>query len=189
MNTKKIVWFAIFILVFIPTCHRTTNNMMLQQKRKSQTTLLQLLQKIDSLSNFGDDFHLVYKDYIAEAEEFGEEYPEDPMSAEFLYKAGVLAMKIAEAAEDNAEKLLYCQKALLIMDEILLIYPDFYEVKNCVLYKGVIYDYLLMDYENAEIYYREFIARYPTDTLAVNVESYLPYLGKSPEETFGQFGK
>jgi hypothetical protein len=46
----------------------------------------------------------------------------------------------------------------------------------------MIYEDILHDYENAEIFYREFIARYPADSLAINLESYLPYLGKSPEE-------
>ncbi|MDR2971501.1 MAG: hypothetical protein LBU83_06180 [Bacteroidales bacterium] len=178
---KKIfLCIAILILALGTSCYRESNNTVLQQKGKSQTTLLQLLEQIDSLGRFGDNYWVVYKDYIAEAEEFGEEYPEDPMSAEFLYKAGVLGMKVAEASEDKEEKYFYSQKALSIFDAILLIYPDFYEVKNCFLYKGVVYDYLLQDYESAEICYKEFIARYPDDSLTMNIES-LQYLGKSPE--------
>jgi TolA-binding protein len=52
----------------------------------------------------------------------------------------------------------------------------------------VVYDDILHDYKNAEILYREFIVRYPTDTLAMNIESYLQYLGKSPEDIIMQFG-
>jgi hypothetical protein len=188
MSIKKIVWLAIFVLAFMPGCHRTSNNTLLQQKGKAQTAVLQLLQTIDSMENLGDDLDLV-KEYIAKAEEFGDTYPEDIMSAEFLYKAGLMAMTVAKASDDLEEIAFFSQKALLIFNDIQLIYPDFNGVGNCIINKGIVYEDILHDYENAEVSYREFIARYPTDTLAINLESYLPYLGKSPEEILASFGK
>jgi len=182
MNLKKTVRLLVILLLVITGCSRESNKNLLQQKGKSQTAVIQLLQKIDSLGNLGEYDVEISKDYIAKAVEFAHKYPEDPMSAEFLYNAGLMAMTVAKTFEIPDETKLYSNKALTIFDDIQKIYPDFTGIKNCMLNKGIIYDDILHDYKNAEISYREFIARYQTDTLAINLESYLQYLGKSPEE-------
>jgi len=187
MKSKVWIWIAIFIMVFGASCQRNANNKLLQQKGKSQTIVLQLLQQIDSLGGLGEFDPAIAKDYIAKTEEFGNEYPEDPMSAELLYKAGLIAMTVAKASNNKSETELYGHKALSIFDDLQKVYPEFNGIKNCILNKGIIYDDILHDYENAEIVYRAFIARYPSDTMAVNIESYLQYLGKSPEEIIAEF--
>jgi len=179
---KLLLFFTILALICITSCYRNTNRTLLQQKGKAQTSLLQLLQQIDSLNNLEEFDSILSKDYISQTEEFSEAYPEDPMSAEFLYNAGLLAMNIAKGSDSQEEKYKYSQKAISIFDEIHRIYPEFNGIKNCIINKGVVYDDILQDYENAEICFREFIARYPNDTLANNIKSYLQYLGKSPDE-------
>jgi outer membrane protein assembly factor BamD (BamD/ComL family) len=169
----------------MPGCRKTSGNKLLREKGKAHSTVLQLLQTIDSLGSLGEYDPVVAKDYIAKAEEFGSSYPEDPMSAEFLYKAGLMAMTVAKASDDSEETIFYGQKALFIFDGIQKIYPDFNDIRNCILYKGIVYEYILQDYENAELFYREFIARYPTDTLAINLD----LLGKSAEEIMTEAGK
>jgi tetratricopeptide (TPR) repeat protein len=186
MKPKLWATLAIVILVFGISCQRESSNTILQKKGKSQTDVLQLHQQIDSLSSIGEFNPEFAKEYIAKTEEFVEKYPENPMSADFLYKAGLMAMTVAKASETSEETELYSQKALAIFDNIQKIYPDFSGVKNSMLNKGVVYDDILHDYENAEIYYRAFIAKYPTDTLAINIESYLQYLGKSPEDIIAE---
>ena len=189
MKSKLWIYFAIIAFIFATSCSGGLNNKLLQEKGELQATVLQLLQQIDSLGNMGEYNLAITKDYIAKAEQFGNTYPEDPMSVELLYKAGLLSMRIAQAqAFENPEgTTLYAQKALTIFDDIQKVYPEFNGVKNCIFYKGVIYDDILHDYENAEIYYRTFIARYPTDSLAINLESYLQHLGKTPEEIMAEF--
>jgi tetratricopeptide (TPR) repeat protein len=186
MKQKVLSLFVILILVFGTSCSRESCNTLLQEKGKKQTCVIQLLQQIDSLSNLGECYYTIAKDYIAKTEDFSNTYPEDPMSAEFLYKAGLIAMTVAKISENQEETDAYAQKALSIFDDIQRVYPDYANIKNCILNKGVIYDDILHDYQNAEIQYRELIARYPADTLAINIKSYLQYLGKSPEEIFKQ---
>jgi tetratricopeptide (TPR) repeat protein len=189
MNIKKLIWFVIFVLILMQGCNKTSNNTLLQEKGKAQMTVLQLLQTIDSLGFLGEYDPVIVKDYIAKAEEFGSNYPEDLTAAEFLYKAGLMAMTVAKASDNPAETALYSQKAILIFNDIQRIYPDFNGIRDCVINKAIIYEDILHDYKNAEIYYREFIARYPTDTLSVNLESYLPFLGKSAEEIMAEVEK
>jgi len=187
MKSKLLIWITIFIMVFGTSCHRESNNKLLQEKGKSLTAVLQLLQQLDSLSSLGEfDTHIA-KNYIAKAEEFGGAYPEDLMSAELLYKAGLAAMTVAKTSKNQAPKEtdLYAQKALTIFDDIQKVYPEFSGIKDCIFYKGVVYEDILDDYENAELFYKAFIARYPSDSSAVSFE----FLGKSAEEIFAKFEK
>jgi hypothetical protein len=181
MKLKLWAYFAIVILIFGASCQRESSNTVLQKKGKSQTDVLQLYQQIDSLGSIGEFNPEFAKEYITKTEEFTEQYPEDIMSAEFLYKAGLMAMTVAKSSENQEETEFYSQKALAIFDNIQKVYPDYSGVKTCILNKGAVYEYILLDYVNAEIYYRAFIARYPTDTLAINLEVYLQNLGKYPE--------
>jgi len=188
MKQKVLFLSTVILLVFSAGCHRESGNALLQQKGKKQTCVLQLLQQIDSLGNIGECYTTAAHDYIIKAEEFSSEYPEDPMSAEFLYKAGLVAMTVAKITDNKEETEFYGQKALSIFDDIQRVYPDYVNFKNCMLNKGVVYDDILHDYQNAEIHYREFILKYPTDSLAINIEAYLQYLGKTPEEIIKQHG-
>jgi len=189
MKSKLLIWIAIFIMVFSTGCYRSSNNKLLQEKGPSQAAVLHLLQQIDSLRSLGEFNPAIAKDYIAKAEEFGNTYPEDPMSAEFLYRAGLMAMTVAKASGTPEETELYSQKALNIFNNIQKVYPEFSGVKNAIFNKGVIYDDILHDYRNAEYFYREFITKYPADSMAINLESYLQFLGKSPEEIMLEFEK
>jgi len=189
MKSKLLIWIAIFIMVFETGCYRNANNKLLQEKGLAQTAILQLLQQSDSLGIVGEFNPVIAKDYIDKAEEFGNTYPEDPMSAELLYRAGLMAMTVAKLTENSEETVEYSRKALTIFDDIQKVYPEFSGVKNSMLNKGIIYDDILHDYNNAEIHYKAFIARYPTDTMAVTLESYLHYLGKSAEEIMLEFEK
>jgi len=189
MNKKLLILLAGVMLVFGTSCHRESNNTKLLEKGKAQTFVLQLLQQIDSLGSVGEFDQDIAKEFIAKVEVFSNKYPEDNMAAEFLYRAGLTAMTVAKASELQGEIDFYSQKALTIFEDIQQIYPDFSGVKNCILNKGVVYDDILHDYVNAEIHYKEFIAKYPADTLSINLESYLQYLGMSPEEIIREIEK
>ena len=179
---------SIFCVLFATSCSSSSDNKLLKEKGKAQTEVLQLLQQVDSLGNVGEFNAQVTKNFITKTEEFCNKYPEDPMAPEYLFKAGLLAMTVAKATSNIDEKTAYCQNAFSIFEDIERVYPEHNRVKDCMYYKGVIFDDILNDYDNAEIFYRIFIARYPTDTLAITLESYLQFLGKTPEEIIATFG-
>jgi len=189
MKSKVWIWIAIFIMVLGTGCLRNTNNKLLQEKGKSQTTVLQLLQQLDSLGILGEFDPVIAKEYIDKTEEFGNGYPEDPMSAELLYKAGLFAIAVAKDSNNPEETEFYAEKAISIFDDLQKVYPEFSGIKHCILNKGIIYDDILHDYRSAEAVYRTYIARYPSDSMAVNLEFYLQYIGKSPEEIMAEFEK
>ena len=181
MKVKLFSWFILYFLFFVISCNKSSNTLPLVETGQQQADILQLLQQIDSLEYLSDNVTIVL-DFITKAEEFSDSNPEDLMSPEFLYKAALMSMTLAKLSDNKQATDLYSQKALSIFDDIERIYPDFSGIKNCMFNKGVVYDDILRDYKNAEIYYRTFMAKYPTDTLAINLEIYLQYLGKSPEE-------
>jgi tetratricopeptide (TPR) repeat protein len=187
MKIKLFIGISILLAILCSSCYKSSDKKSQRVKGQSQTTVLQLLQQIDTIDVLGEFNASIAKEYISKAEAFSHEYPEDPMSAELLYKAALISMTVAKSSQIQDEIELYSQKALSIFDNIQKVYPEFNGIKNCIFNKGVIYDDILLDYENAEFYYRMYIATYPTDTLAINLESYLQYLGKSPEEIIAQF--
>jgi len=189
MKNKLLLCLCVFLLLFLTNCKKHSKNLFIQEKGKSQTSLLYLLQQIDSLGIIGEYDPDILNLYIEKTENFRSNYPEDPFTVEYLYKAGLVAMTLAKNAADVEEKELSCKKAISLFDEIQLIYPEFVGIKNCLLNKGIIYYEILNDYENAEILYREYIARYPADTINAGVDSYLQYLGKSPEDIIGEIEK
>jgi hypothetical protein len=72
---------------------------LIQEKGKSQTQLLYLLHKIDSLENLGEYDPTILEVYISNTEQFCSIYPEDPTYAEYIYQAGLLAMTLAKSSD------------------------------------------------------------------------------------------
>jgi len=187
MRRKLFIILSAFLVVFSTSCYKQPENKLMQEKGKSQNTVLLLQHQIDSLNALGEFDIQVAKDYISNVRLYTHEYPEDPISAELLYHAALMAMTVAKATQDIDEKESYSQIALIIFDDIQKVYPEFSGIKNCLFNKGVIFDDILNDFENAEIFYRMYIATYPTDTLAISLEGYLQFFGKSPEEIMVEY--
>jgi hypothetical protein len=189
MKQKLFIFSTIILLILVTCCKRTPQNLLLLEKGKSQTCLLCLLQQIDSLVQLGEYDSDIFGEYIEKAEEFCTKYPEDPTSAEFLYKAGLMAMSLAKFSDNIEEKGFYSRKAIGFFDSIQMIYPEFHGLRKCILNKCILYDEILNDHENAEVCFREYIGRYSADTLTINIDSYLQYLGKSAEEFLSEIEK
>ena len=67
--------------------------------------------------------------------------------------------------------------------DIYEIYPEYEGVKNCIFYRGTTYDDILHDYKSAEIEFRDYIHKYPQDSVSAILKDYLVNgLGKSPDE-------
>lgn len=108
--------------------------------------------------------------------EYSEKFPDDSMSAEYLFKAADISMNITNA-----------KQAISLYDEILAKYPDFRKAPQCVFLKAFVYENNLNDLVNAEKYYMEFLEKYPNDDFADDAQISLDNLGKSPEELIREF--
>lgn len=107
---------------------------------------------------------------------FAEDYPDDPLAPEYLFKAGDMAMNLNKPRE-----------AVQIFDRILNNYPDYEKIPQSLFLKGYIYENQLRDLTTAKKIYEEFLERFPEDEFADDAEMSIRNLGKSPEELIREF--
>lgn len=103
--------------------------------------------------------------------DYAKEYTEDTAAAEFLFKAGDIAMNMGMGSQ-----------AILYYDKVMVLFPDFEKVPESMFLKAFIYENQLGDLQQAEKFYKLFIEKYPVHVLAKDAKASLMYLGKSPEE-------
>ena len=107
---------------------------------------------------------------------YSKQYPEDTISADFLFKASEIAMNLKLGSQ-----------AIFYYDKILSNYSDFYKAPECLFLKAFVYENQLNDLQNAKKYYNLFLVQYPKHALAKDAKASLKYLGKSPEELVKMF--
>ena len=188
---KRVIYCLLLASLFF-SCSEKNKKTSLEEISKAQSSMIQAYQKADSLRHEGVIDVNLSDSFIQQALAFYEMYPEEKMAPEMLVNAGVLSMTLAKYfkdihPDDISSKVKYAEQALSIFNIILKVYPDYEGVKNSHLNKGIIYDDILEDYASADTEYREFIHKYPHDSIAINIANYLQYLGKTPEEIMMEF--
>jgi outer membrane protein assembly factor BamD (BamD/ComL family) len=116
------------------------------------------------------------KGLIDEYTLFADQYPEDTLSPEFLFRAADIAMNINRG-----------EMAINIYNRILKSYPDFRKAPECLFLKAYVYENNLGQLNKARVYYQEFIDKYPENDFADDAEISIQNLGKSPEELIREF--
>ena len=109
-------------------------------------------------------------------EAFAIENKNDGLAPIYLFKAADINMNM-----NRSEKALDC------FNIILEKYPDFEKAPSALFLKAFIYENQLMDYVNAEKYYRLFIEKYPDNDFTDDAEISLKNIGKTPEELIKEF--
>ena len=142
-----------------------------------------VLQKIQDAENnlYAKEGAFQFNDSLATItidayEQYAESFPDDSLSAEYLFKAADLYR-----AKRNFEP------ALAIYDKIQSTYGDFPKVPQTIFLQGFVYENDLKDMPKAKERYETFLAKYPDHDLAKDVKFSLTHLGKSPEEIIKEF--
>ncbi len=120
--------------------------------------------------------------FIEKAVAFAEAYPKDDISEDMLYRAGIGSMILAKAAQGRVQTAEHAKKAIYIFNLYQKNYPDAENARYCYYQRGIIYDDILGDYQSAENEYRDFMNRYPDDSLSAQLSEYIKMLGKSDKE-------
>ena len=107
---------------------------------------------------------------------YTDNYPADSMAVEYLFKAAEFCLNLGEG-----------QRAIALYDRVIIEYPDFRKVPECLFLKAYVYENYLGDLENAKAIYLLFIERYPDNEFADDAQVSIQNLGKSPEELIRQF--
>ena len=182
MKNQIYILLLISFLFFL-SCKNKQESNPIEQKSKIQSELIQSYLKADSIYKMGAINIDVMSQFVDNAEKFASTYPEESIAPEYLFKAGVLTMTLARSSDVKEEIAKYAKKSLEIFNNIQKVYPDYEGVKNCIFYRGTTYDDILHDYRSAEIEFRDYIHKYPQDSISLILKDYLVNgLGKSPDE-------
>ena len=123
-----------------------------------------------------------FGDFISRAQAFAEAHPQDTLAPDMLYRAGVGSMILAKAATNKVDRGENAKRALAIFRRFQELFPDHPQERLCYWQRAIVYDDILGDWRSAEAEYRDFITRFPNDSLTPVFQQYLTLLGKSESE-------
>jgi tetratricopeptide (TPR) repeat protein len=113
----------------------------------------------------------VARQYVDACEAYAIVFDGTPEAVELLHKAA-----------ETARTLNTIHKAIELYDWILTRYPDHPRSAQALFLKAFTYDSNLGDIENAEVYYKQFLEKYPEDDFAESASFLLENLGKDDDE-------
>lgn len=128
---------------------------------------------------------VAFESFIVKAMAFAEKHPDDTLAPGMFYRAGVGSMilsKYADRMGNVEERARNAKRALAIFNQFQEQYPDLEQAKLCYWQRAIVYDDILGDWRSAESEYRDFINRYPNDSLTPVFQQYLTLLGKTESQ-------
>ncbi len=173
MNKKLILGFAIAVVMLV-SCNNqieTKNDdiNLADSISHYEKLLYSGKPKVDS----GDAMKLAdfYQYYAIENEN-------DSLSPEYLFKAADINMNMNQP-----------KRSIICFTILLEKYPYFEKSPTALFLKAFVYENQLLDYVNAEKYYKLFLNQYPDSDFADDAEISLKNMGKTPEELIEEFEK
>ncbi len=173
------------LLMAVSGCHPREKSQSASSEKAEVEVLKSRYDHADSLYRHGRIDTAAFNSFINSAMAMAEQSPKADIAPEMLYKAGIGSMILAKSAatrNNRDETARYAKQALKIFYDFQELYPDHENAKYCYYQRGVIYDDILGDYTSADDQYRDFINRYPEDSLASQLRDYLKILGKTESQ-------
>lgn len=182
-NVPALCLAGFFALCSIFSCSdsKTPENKTPEKKQASSADFKKMIDSLEtklfrdpySAANRGIAMSLIriYDDYTRY-------FPQDSLTAEFLFKAAELATSVQVPAS-----------AITYYKKIEEKYPNYRKLDQCVFLQGFVYESLMNDTANAAGQYRKLIRQFPASPFVKDAEASLLNLGKSPEELIRQFEK
>lgn len=150
---------------------------------QKQSELLELYNTADSVYYVGKRIDTaLFGRFIRKAVDFANNYPNDEIAPEMLYRAGIGSMILAKNATERVTKAEYAKQAIDIFLTYQKKFPDGEQAEYCYYQRGIIYDDILGDTRSAENEYRDFINRNPNDSLTPQLKQYIKLLGMSESQ-------
>ncbi len=108
--------------------------------------------------------------------DFATKYPDDELSAEFLFKSAQRCNAIAQH-----------EQAIKIFQSVIDKYPKSKRCEEALFLQGYIYENSLNNLQKAKEMYTDFMQKYPNSELAEDAKLAIQNLGKTPEEILESF--
>ena len=174
--------FAIVVVVVLLAACGSKNNV--DKSVQSETdSMLAAYHYSDSLyAACGRIDTAAFGTFIDRAEAFAESHAQDTLAPDMLYRAGVGSMILAKSAKSPEFRARYAKRALAIFNRFQELFPAHEQARLCYWQRAIVYDDILGDWRSAESEYRDFIIRFPNDSLTPVFQQYLTLLGKSESE-------
>jgi tetratricopeptide (TPR) repeat protein len=162
-------------------------------KRAEQKAIRQETDSLLAAYNYSDSIYALcgridtaaFESFIVKAMDFAEKHPDDTLAPGMFYRAGVGSMILSKNADrmgNVEERARNAKRALAIFNQFQEQYPDLDQAKLCYWQRAIVYDDILGDWRSAESEYRDFINRYPNDSLTPVFQQYLKLLGKTESQ-------
>ncbi len=158
---------SVFLLLVIASCS--------SKKQNLTDEILQQEKSLYSDSSMVPD-PAKAKKIIDTYTTYADQFPEDTLSANYLFKAGDISSKINEI-----------DQSIQLFSRLIKTYPENKNVPFAIFLQGFIYENQAGDPVKARPYYEEFLRKYPDHPIAGDVTFSLENLGKSPEELIREF--
>jgi len=113
---------------------------------------------------------------IALYQDYATVFPEDSLSAEYLFRSADLNMRLGRGED-----------ALADLDAVIAKYPNYERLPECYFMKGFVYENVLYYIDYARKAYYDFVAKFPSHKLALDASILITLLDKSPEEIVASF--
>jgi TolA-binding protein len=110
--------------------------------------------------------------------DFANQYPNDEMSPEYLFKAGQRCNVTAEH-----------EKAIQLFQQVIDQYPKHHMAEEALFLQAYIYENSMQDYAKAKSTYTSFLELYPNSELVEDATYSIQNLGKTPEQILEDFEK
>lgn len=165
--------FVIFIMIVCVSCESA--------KEKQVKQILELEKKLspDSLDTGWVQINPINIQNVIQAyNDFANKYPDDTLSAVFLFKSSELLMGLQKYNE-----------AIKYLDKICKEHPNSPKAPSALFFQAFIYENNLNNIEQARQLYTLFIEKYPNHELVESARFSLKNLGKSNEEIIKEFEK
>ena len=113
---------------------------------------------------------------IAAYQDFVKKYPDDTLSAEYLFRMSDLQRSVG----DNG-------KAIESLTQICKNYNSYKKIPECLFLQGYYYQEFFADTVTAKGFYKELISKYPTHAFADDAKALMSMFGKSEEDIIKSF--
>ncbi len=177
MPLNKILnaFIAISVLLFSCTNSTTPEVGNATAKKELQNTIRELETKMHASTTVDKTLG---KNAVKEYLHYAALYPEDSLSADFLFKGG----EIATALQDYPT-------ALHCYEMITSAYPAYTYARESLYLQSYLVDNFLNDDAKAKVIYEQFLAKYSSGNYVNDARAAISNLGKTDEELIKEFEK
>lgn len=107
---------------------------------------------------------------------YSDQFKTDSISAVYLLKAADISMNIIKPSQ-----------SISLLEKILINYPKFSKIPDCLFLKAFIYENQIKDLDKAKETYNEFLLKYPNHELAASAKAAVDNLGIPLEDLIKRF--